>query len=151
MGSMRSDQTPNGVFREVGVGSAEEYGDVVGIGRQVGKRGILLALTPRDGGFRVFFNRAIMAGQQAEEFLRRWFTVKRRNRARNLFRIGHDFLLGGIPRCRIVRRVVQHDIPDPKDVPDPEIAKGLLRLGNLCGLSGRGGPEIEGNACRRQP
>ena len=60
MGSMRRDQATNGVFRQVGIDSVEEYGDVVGIGRQVSQRGILLALIPRDGGFRVCSNCTII-------------------------------------------------------------------------------------------
>ena len=39
-GTVRSDQAPNSVFRQIRIGLAEEYGDVVGVGRQVGKRGI---------------------------------------------------------------------------------------------------------------
>ena len=31
MGPVSSNQTPNGIFRKIGIGSAEEYGDLVGI------------------------------------------------------------------------------------------------------------------------
>ena len=56
---MSRDQAPNGAFRQVvGIDSVEEYGDVLGIGRQAGKRSILPALTLRDCGLGVFFDRA---------------------------------------------------------------------------------------------
>jgi hypothetical protein len=125
---MRRDQAPNGVFLQVGIEMAKEIGDLVGIGRQAGERGILLPLIPCDGGFRVISNCANVDVQQAIEFLRRNFTVKRRHRTCDLFCIGHDFLRGGIPLLRIVRRDVRYDVPNPKDVPDPEIAKGLPHL-----------------------
>jgi hypothetical protein len=46
----------------------------------------------------------------------------------NLFRIGHDLLLGGIPLLRIVRRDVRYDVPNPKDMPDSKITKVLLHI-----------------------
>ena len=60
--SMRRDQAPTGVFRQVGIEMAKEIGDVVGIGRQAGKRRILLPLIPRNGAFRIFFNCANIDG-----------------------------------------------------------------------------------------
>ena len=42
--------------------------------------------------------------------------------------VGHDFLFSGMPLCQTVRRVAQYGMPNPIDVPKPEIAKGLLHL-----------------------
>ena len=54
VGSMRRDQPPNGGFRQMGIDSAEECSEVVGIRGQVGKCGILLRLIPCNGGLGVF-------------------------------------------------------------------------------------------------
>jgi hypothetical protein len=125
---MCRDQAPNGIFVQVRIEMAKEIGDLVGIGRQVSKCSILLLFILRNRGLRVFSYCANVAIQQAIEFLRRNFTLKRRHRMCNLFRIGLDLLLGSIPLLRIVRRDVRHDVPNPKDVSNPEIAKGLLHL-----------------------
>ena len=69
-----------------------------------------------------------MTAQQGKELLRPRFAVERRKRVRNLFCVGQDLLVCGIPLRRIVRRVEQDDVLNHKDVPEPEIAKGLLHL-----------------------
>lgn len=51
---MARDQASYGAFRQVvGIDSVEGYVNVLGIGRQAGKRSILPALTLRDCGFGV--------------------------------------------------------------------------------------------------
>jgi len=126
---MRPDQTPNSVFTQViGIDAVEEDGDVVDIGRQTGKRSILLARMLRDGGLGEFFERGNMADQQGKELLSPCFAVERRHRVRNLLCIGQDLLVGGILRRRIVRRVVQNGVLNSIDVPEPELAQGLLHL-----------------------
>ena len=101
MGSMRRDQAANGTFRQiVGIDSVEKYVEVVGIGRQAGKGSILPTLIPRDGGLGVFFDRAIMAGQQGIELLTPRFSIVRYKRVGNLSYVGQDLLVGGIPLRR---------------------------------------------------
>ncbi len=60
---MSSEQTSDGVFREIAIGPTEECGDLVGIRGIVGQGRILLALIPGDGGLGVCFDRAIMLDQ----------------------------------------------------------------------------------------
>ena len=123
---MHSHQGLDGFFWQVGIEFAEKHGEVIGIGRQVGKRGILSALIPCDGSFGIFSDRAIPENQYVEESLRRGFSVK------GLIALAICFILATTSlsaafRRRILRRVAHHDIPNRKDVPDPEIAKGILR------------------------
>jgi hypothetical protein len=76
VGSMRRDQAQNGAFRQVvGIDSVEECIDVLGIGRQAGKRSILLARIPRNGGRGIFFDCGIMTAQQGEELLSPRFAI----------------------------------------------------------------------------
>src|SRR4026207_1599927 len=104
--AMRAKQPSSGGFRHMGVDSVQEYTEVVGIARQTGKRGILLTLIPRSGGFRVLSHRVDVDTQQSLECLRQGFTVEWYQHTRNLFCIGIDFLLDGIA----LRRTVLHAI-----------------------------------------
>ena len=96
VGTMRGNQSPSSEFRQMGVDSAKEYAEIVGIARQTGQRGILLTLIPDSGGFRVLSHCVDIDIQQALKFLRPGFTVEWYQHTRNLFRIRVDFIFNGI-------------------------------------------------------
>jgi hypothetical protein len=75
-----------------------------------------------------------MADQQGKELLGSRFTIEGLHRGRDLFRVIHDLFLCGLFTLRIGRRVVQYDVLNEKDVPKPEIAKGLLHFYDTGGI-----------------
>ena len=98
MSSMRRNQAPNGIFRQVvWIDSGEEGIDVIGIRRHMSQRGILLVRIALYGGLGIFFHRGIMTAQQSKKLLRPRFAVERRKCVRNLFGVRQNLLIGGMP------------------------------------------------------
>ena len=125
---MDGEQTSDSVFWEMRIGAAEKCGDLVGIRGKMSQSRILPAFISGHGGLGIFFDRTIVIGEQGKEPLGCRFAVKRPKRPRKLSCVGHHGLLCKIPRPEIVRRVVQDDIPNPKEVSGPLVTQDALHV-----------------------